>query len=134
MEDQFSVFFDVAQLLAIAGFTYAVVGTGYLWYGLACVPRLGDVVVPADCSNSQPSRLAVPRVSVIAPACNEAAAIEAAVRGFLALDWPRLEVIVINDRSTDGTAAVLQRLEAEGDARLRVLTIADLPTGWLVPG
>jgi glycosyltransferase involved in cell wall biosynthesis len=75
--------------------------------------------------------MGMPLVSVIAPACNEAVAIEAAVRGFLALDWPQLEVIVINDRSTDGTALVLQRLLAEADPRLRVLTIADLPNGWL---
>ena len=131
------MFFDVAQPLAIAGFTYAVVGTGYLWYGLARVPRLSDVVVPlpvtasAASVNTASAPMGMPLVSVIAPACNEAAAIEAAVRGFLALDWPRLEVIVINDRSTDGTARVLQRLVAEGDARLRVLTIADLPNGWL---
>ena len=47
------MFFDVAQLLAIAGFTYAVVGTVYLWYGLACVPRLGDVLF-ADGNGTAP--------------------------------------------------------------------------------
>jgi len=131
------VFFDLPQALAIAGFTYAVVGTAYLWFGLARVPQLRDVVVPlpvtasAALDNTASAPRARPLVSVIAPACNEASAIEAAVRGFLALDWPRLEVIVINDRSTDGTAAVLQRLLAEGDPRLRVLTVTDLPTGWL---
>ena len=131
------MFFDLPQALAIAGFTYAVVGTAYLWFGLARVPQLRDVVVPlpvtasAALDNTASAPRARPLVSVIAPACNEASAIEAAVRGFLALDWPRLEVIVINDRSTDGTAAVLQRLLAEGDPRLRVLTVTDLPTGWL---
>jgi len=131
------VFFDLPQTLAIAGFTYAVVGTVYLWFGLARVPQLREVVVPvpvtasAALGNTLSAAMDRPLVSVIAPACNEAVAIEAAVRGFLALDWPRLEVIVINDRSTDGTAVVLQRLLAEGDPRLRVLTIAELPIGWL---
>jgi len=131
------VFLDLPQALAIAGFTYAVVGTVYLWFGLARVPQLRDVVVPlpvtasAGLDNTASAPMGMPLVSVIAPACNEAAAIEAAVRGFLALDWPQLEVLVINDRSTDSTATVLQGLVAEGDARLRVLTISDLPAGWL---
>ncbi len=125
------MFFDLPQTLAIAGFTYAVVGTVYLWFGLARVPRLGDGVMSNGRGHPEASKGSVPLVSIIAPACNEAAAIEAAVRGFLALDWPRLEVIVINDRSTDSTAQVLQQLEAGNDPRLRVLTIAELPTGWL---
>ena len=125
------MFFDLPEMLAIAGFTYAVAGTLYLWFGLARVPRLRDVVVPEFFGTSGASGLALPLVSVIAPACNEAAAIEAAVRGFLALDWSRLEVIVINDRSTDDTAQVLQRLLAEGDPRLQIITITDLPAGWL---
>jgi poly-beta-1,6-N-acetyl-D-glucosamine synthase len=47
-------------------------------------------------------------VSVIAPVYNEAAVVVAAVRSFLAVDYPEFEVIVVNDGSTDGTLAVLQ--------------------------
>lgn len=140
------MFFDLPLLLALAGFTYAVGGTCYLWFGLARVTQLrgvplppaanpsGAVATPAGVGLVFPALGAAtqpPFVSVIAPACNEAAAIETAVRGFLALDWPRLEVIVVNDRSTDGTAAVLQRLVVEGDPRLHVLEVTALPAGWL---
>lgn len=60
------------------------------------------------------SKLA-PSVSVIAPAHNEEATIAQSVESFLSLNYPRLEVIVVNDGSTDSTLAVLMekfRLEA----------------------
>lgn len=71
-----------------------------------------------------------PTVTVIVPACNEAETIEPALRTLLALDYEPLELIVINDRSTDRTGEVLARLQAE-HPRLRVLTITALPDGWL---
>lgn len=71
-----------------------------------------------------------PRVSVIVPACNEEETIEPALRTLLALDYPPLELIVINDRSTDRTGEVLARLQQE-HPRLRVKTITKLPAGWL---
>ncbi len=73
---------------------------------------------------------AVPRVSVVVSALNEEATIEPAVRSLLALDYPQLEVVAIDDRSTDGTGAILDRLAA-ADPRLRVLHIRELPAGWL---
>src|SRR5262249_15789841 len=42
----------------------------------------------------------------------------------------RLEIIVVNDRSTDGTAAILERMGREHTG-LRIRTITDLPDGWL---
>lgn len=71
-----------------------------------------------------------PRVSVIVPACNEEETIEPALRTLLALDYAPLELIVINDRSTDRTGEVLARLQRE-HPRLRVHNITELPVGWL---
>ncbi|MEZ4433468.1 MAG: glycosyltransferase family 2 protein [bacterium] len=73
----------------------------------------------------------LPALSVIIPARNEAANIERAVRSALALDWSgRLEVVVLDDRSTDGTGEILARLAAE-DPRLVVIDGVELPPGWL---
>ncbi|MHB8788330.1 MAG: glycosyltransferase family 2 protein [Desulfobulbaceae bacterium] len=71
-----------------------------------------------------------PRVTVIVPACNEEETIEPALRTLLALEYGPLELIVINDRSTDRTGEVLARIQAE-HPRLRVQEISELPQGWL---
>jgi hypothetical protein len=71
-----------------------------------------------------------PRVSIIAPALNEQRHIEAAVRSLLAQDYPALELVLIDDRSTDSTPQILARLAA-GQSRLRCVTVRELPAGWL---
>lgn len=73
---------------------------------------------------------ALPAVSVIVSALNEAGTIEPAMRSLLGIDYPRLEIIAIDDRSTDATGAVLDRIAAE-DGRLKVLHLESLPAGWL---
>ena len=70
-----------------------------------------------------------PLISVIVPARNEARNIEACMRSILASRWPALELIVVNDHSTDGTGEIARRLAAS-DARVRVLDAPDLPVGW----
>jgi hypothetical protein len=69
-----------------------------------------------------------PLVSVIVPARNEAANISRCVRSILATNYPQLEVIVVDDSSTDGTGDVARHTTS--DARLRVVRNAPLPSGW----
>lgn len=71
-----------------------------------------------------------PRVSIVIPARNEERSIAAAVSSHLAQDYGNFEVIVVNDRSTDGTAEVLGSFASSHPA-LRVLDCPDPPTGWL---
>ena len=71
-----------------------------------------------------------PLVSIIAAARNEARGIEAALTSVLQLDYPALEMIVVDDRSTDETGAILDRL-ARLHPRLKVKHISALPEGWL---
>ncbi len=71
-----------------------------------------------------------PRVSVIVAARNEERAIESALASLLALDYPDYEVIVVDDRSEDGTGAILDRM-ARDHSLLRVLHVEQLPPGWL---
>jgi glycosyltransferase involved in cell wall biosynthesis len=71
-----------------------------------------------------------PMVSVVVPARDEARGVEEALRSLANLDYPALEVIAVDDRSTDGTGAIIDRVAA-GDPRVRSLHIADLPEGWL---
>jgi chlorobactene glucosyltransferase len=72
-----------------------------------------------------------PSLSVLIPARNESANIEACVRSVLAAGWPgTLEVICVDDRSTDDTGAILNRLAA-AEPRLKVVAGRDPPAGWL---
>ncbi|HTO88123.1 MAG TPA: glycosyltransferase [Thermoanaerobaculia bacterium] len=71
-----------------------------------------------------------PRVSIVIPARNEERDVEAGVRSHLAQDYGNFEVVVVEDRSTDATPRILERLSRE-DSRLRVVPGAELPEGWL---
>jgi chlorobactene glucosyltransferase len=73
---------------------------------------------------------APPLVSILVPARNEAHNIARCVRSLLAQDWPRREIIVLDDHSTDGTGEVLARLRSE-HPELQVLPGEPLPAGWL---
>ena len=71
-----------------------------------------------------------PRLSVIIAARNEAETIENALKSVLAQNYPNLEIILVNDRSNDGTDKILQKL-AEKDPRVLIHHVEELPPGWL---
>src|SRR4051812_27666149 len=68
-----------------------------------------------------------PLVSVIIPARDEARNIERCVRSVLATRYSPIEVIVVDDRSTDGTAEIVE--PATGN-RLKLVRGAEPPPGW----
>ena len=65
-----------------------------------------------------------PLVSVIVPACNEGDQIEAAISALLMQNYSNLEIIAVNDRSSDDTGMILDRLKA-GNSCLSVIHISD---------
>ena len=113
-----------AFLTALAGLTLvaSLVLAARLAAGLRAMPSLDD---------EPPAGLdPVPTVSVVVAARNEARDIAAAVCSFLAQDYPALDVVAVNDRSTDGTGAILDRLAATQEG-LSVIHVDELPDGWL---
>ena len=90
--------------------------------GARKLPNIRDIAPldDADC----------PPVSILFAARDEEEKLPAALATFLALDYPRYEVIAADDRSEDRTAEIL-RAAAEKDARLKYVRIDSLPAGWL---
>jgi len=90
--------------------------------GLAQLPRLSAVapLPDADC----------PSVSVLVPARDEAEKLSQALPTLLAQDYPRFEVIVVNDRSRDATGEILDQF-ARQHKNLKVIHLSELPPGWL---
>ncbi|MBC8116084.1 MAG: glycosyltransferase [Candidatus Saccharimonas sp.] len=77
-----------------------------------------------------PPRDTVPRLTVLVAARNEEDCIETCLRSLARQDHPNFEIIAINDRSSDGTANIMDRLAKEFPGRLRVVHIHSLPAGW----
>ncbi len=71
-----------------------------------------------------------PSVAAVVPARNEADVIAASLGSLLAQDFPgRFRIVLVDDASTDGTAAVAAALPDATD-RLEILSGAPLPAGW----
>lgn len=71
-----------------------------------------------------------PRLSIVLAARDEQGTIRTALDTLLAQDYPDLEIVAVDDRSTDGTGAILDAAAAR-DPRVRALHVGALPDGWL---
>lgn len=78
---------------------------------------------------------ACPLVSILVPARNEADHIEECVRSLIGQKYEQLEVLVLDDQSTDETPAIVQHiideLPPEQRGRLHLLRSNPLPEGWI---
>ena len=119
----------MGYLLWIAGCILALAWFSRIAEAALGVPSIADISKPHW--DRQPGNH--PRVSIIVPACNEEEDIEQGLSGLLALDYDNYEVIAVNDRSTDRTGEIMDRVAASPAAhgRLRVVHVAELPPGWL---
>lgn len=81
-------------------------------------------------ARSLPQPSVWPLISVVVPARNEGEEIERCLRSLLSMDYPALEIIAVDDDSSDKTGVIMERL-AEQDKRLKVIHIKELPEGWL---
>jgi cellulose synthase/poly-beta-1,6-N-acetylglucosamine synthase-like glycosyltransferase len=80
-----------------------------------------------------PANSPAPLVSIIVPARNEHECIAQTLTSLLEQDYENSEVIAVDDRSTDTTGAIMDRVANERNAvaRLKVVHISALPPGWM---
>lgn len=103
----------VATAAAVALAAMCVVAV----YNLLTAPRLERA--------GEPGRF--PLVSVLVPARNEGATLTRTLPALLALDYPRLELVLLDDGSEDDTEEVVSVLAGE---RVRLLRGSPTPAGW----
>ncbi|MCA9581734.1 MAG: glycosyltransferase [Myxococcales bacterium] len=111
----------IVAILATTSFGFILLGVGVTAAVIRRVPGLARVAFSPPCP--------WPTLSVVMPACNEPD-LGKALSAHLRTDYPNVEWIVVNDRSTDGTGEVAERM-ASMDPRVRVIHVRTLPEGWL---
>lgn len=122
--------------ISLVTFGWLLFGSIAIWSIPALLWFLLRELKPHSISQQQVVSHQLPRskiqgfVSIVVPACNEAASIEASLRSLLKTDGIDFEVIAVNDRSTDNTGPLMDRVAAT-DERCNVLRIEELPDGWL---
>ena len=134
MSSGLALFFHVRLLFAIFAWVIAAAWLSRVVPALWMLPRVPNLLndahesaIPSDNPATWPS------VTVIVPAKDEAVAIERSLRSLVDCDYANLQVVAVDDRSTDATGRLMDDLAAssESHSRLRVLNVKELQEGWL---
>lgn len=110
-----------------------LLGVAWLWRAIenaVHIHEVPDLVKPEW--DSEPKN--GPYVSIIVPARNEEEGIGACLRSLLALDYENMQIVAVNDRSSDRTGAIMDEVATSAENklnRLRVHHVKELPAGWL---
>ncbi len=123
------IFTGISWALAIAWLWQAVTA-------LRGMPRLPDLTGIDPASLPQLETDECPHMTVIVPARNEEAAIEATLHSLLASSGLRIQIIAVDDRSSDRTGKIMDAVAAEVASKsehheMQVLHVSELPPGWL---
>jgi glycosyltransferase involved in cell wall biosynthesis len=107
---------------------FGLIACFWLYYGLRNL--VGLLYLPWLSNFAPLSSTNPPRVSLIFAARDEQEKLPRALETLSSIDYPNLEIIAVDDRSTDRTATLLDEA-ARSDHRLRVIHVKELPQGWL---
>jgi glycosyltransferase involved in cell wall biosynthesis len=109
-------------------FSFGLIAFFWLTHGLRVA--LGAIRLPWLKDFAPATDPTCPSISLLFAARDEEEKLPAALATLLEIDYPHLEIIAVNDRSTDSTGRILVEFAAT-HTRLRVVHVDDLPPGWL---
>jgi glycosyltransferase involved in cell wall biosynthesis len=120
-------------------FSSWVLALGWLWQAILALrgmPLLADLTGIDEAALPPLPTGEGPHLTVIVPACDEEDSIQAMLRSLLASTGLHLEIVAVDDRSTDRTGALMDEIAAEvasgsGPHGLQVIHNRELPAGWL---
>lgn len=112
----------IAVCISLLSLLIVVYSAVIIAVGTMKMKKLGDTHLSGDA--------VLPKVSVIVPACNEEKNIEKAILSLLAQEYDNMEIVVINDRSTDNTGMVLEDVR-RCHPSVKIVTLTELPDGWM---
>jgi cellulose synthase/poly-beta-1,6-N-acetylglucosamine synthase-like glycosyltransferase len=119
------------EIFAALAWLIAVIWIVRVLPALFLLPSVPDLLRDQPAPDVPATEL--PSLAVVVPAKDEVRAVGRSVATILASDYPALQTIVVDDRSTDGTGELLDAIAAEPTAagRLKVLHVRELPEGWI---
>ena len=94
----------------------------HIAYGALRLPMIKDIAAASDAD--------CPRMSLLFAARDEEEKLPTALATLMEIDYPHLEVVAVDDRSTDATGQILDDFAAL-HPRLHAVHVEDLPPGWL---
>jgi glycosyltransferase involved in cell wall biosynthesis len=102
----------------------------WIWKVIAAargLPSIPNLLAPQH--DQTPNGM--PSITVIVPARNEATDIAATLHSLLQQDYSNLQIIAVNDRSTDRTAEIITTLATQHPKKIQALHVTELPEEWL---
>ncbi|HMF52987.1 MAG TPA: glycosyltransferase [Edaphobacter sp.] len=107
-----------------------LIAFGWLWKAVSAargLRRIPNLLEPEY--DREPE--GYPAVTVIVPARDEAAALPLCLGSLFAQDYPRMKILAVDDRSVDGTGAIMDAFASQHPDRMTALHVRELPVGWL---
>ncbi len=105
-------------------------GVALAWIATMMVVAIGVRTIPWLRDTALLDDGKCPSISILFAGRDEAEKMPGAIETMLSLDYPRYEVVAVDDRSDDATGEIL-RAAANKDARLKPVRVDSLPPGWL---